>query len=143
MGSSGRSQLGPAKRCGTALFGKLVASGFWPVVAPRKGGSALGVTWCDSRGYRKPRADWIPALLISSGISGYGKNVEFPFLEIWSRLFDPVAKFTSQFFSIRFIHARVSWHPAANSKTKQRSEVRPAPHAKVGADEISRHEQIE
>src|SRR5262249_13561858 len=74
MGSSGRSRLGPAKRCGTALFGKPSAPCFCAVTAPRKRGSASGRNWYDSRGYRKPQSDWILALLISSGILGFGKK---------------------------------------------------------------------
>src|SRR5262249_54631263 len=80
MGSSGRSRLGPAKRCGTAIFGKLFASCFFAVADPHKQGSALGKNWYDSRGSRRPHADWIPASLISYGIFG-GDNK--------SRLFIP------------------------------------------------------
>jgi hypothetical protein len=37
--------------------------------------------WYDNRGRRRPRADWIPALLILSGILGYGKNAGILFLQ--------------------------------------------------------------
>jgi hypothetical protein len=53
-------------------------------VAPRKPGSALGRNWYDSRAHKRPRGDWIPALLISCGIFGGGNK---------SRVFDPLVKF--------------------------------------------------
>jgi hypothetical protein len=63
-----------AKRCDTAIFGKAFASCFCAVAGPRKRGSALGSSWYNSRGRKRPRADLMPALLISCGIFGFGKK---------------------------------------------------------------------
>jgi hypothetical protein len=86
MGSSGRSQLGPAKRCGIAIFGKPSASCFCAVAAPRKQGSASSRSWYDSRGRRKPRGDLILTILISSGIFGFGKKSRLNILFLLPKL---------------------------------------------------------
>src|SRR6516165_1386991 len=83
MGGSGQSQLGPAKRCGTVIFGKPSASCFGAVVAPHKPSSASGRSWHDNRGSRRLRVDWILVSLVSVGIFGGGSE---------SRWLDPFGK---------------------------------------------------
>ena len=91
--SRGRIQLWSAKRCGTAIFGKLFASCFYVLAAPRKRGSDLDRNWYDSRAHRRPRGDWILASLIWCGIFGDDKK---------SQLFDPWANFIRHLFYIRW-----------------------------------------
>ena len=74
-GECGRSRLGPAKRCGTAIFGKPFAFCFCAVSAPRKRGSDLDRNWYDSRAHKRPHGDWKPASLTSYGIFGGGNKI--------------------------------------------------------------------
>jgi hypothetical protein len=90
MGGSGQSQLGPAKRCGTAIFGKPSASCFGAVVGPRKPSSASGRSWHDNRGCRRLRADWILVSLVSVGIFGGGSE---------SRQLDPFGEIQLSLYS--------------------------------------------
>jgi hypothetical protein len=95
MGSSGRSQFGPAKRCDTGIFGKLFAFCFGAVVGPRKPSSASGKSCYNNRGSRRLRADWTLVSLVSYGIFGGGSESRWldPFGKIHQALFlDTLAK---------------------------------------------------
>ncbi len=87
MGRSGRSQLWPAKRCGTVSFGKLAVFCFSAGAVAHRIDSTSDRNLCDSRERRRLHAGSILELSISCGILGYGKNADIRPFESSSCLF--------------------------------------------------------